>query len=163
MMRNRPLPILSSLPLALFLLPMAARPAHAKVVGPPEVAWKDMSFKAKKAYMKEAVVPKMKEVFQAFDGKKFAKVNCQTCHGEDGPDRKYKMPSHDIHPLPNTPESFQAKMKKEPTWPKFTEFMGKQVEPAMGVLLDVPVFNPQKPVEGAFGCSKCHKLETVKP
>ena len=29
----------------------------------------------------------------------------------------------------------------------------------MGKLLDVPVFNPKKPVEGAFSCAKCHKLE----
>jgi hypothetical protein len=161
-MRKRLVPILSTVLLASVLLPAAVHSAHAKVVGPPEVAWKDMSFKDKRAYMKEAVLPKMKPIFQEFDAKKFAKVNCQTCHGEDGPDRKYKMPSNDIKPLPNTKESFEAKIKKEPTWPKFTEFMAKQVEPAMGTLLNVPVFNPAKPVEGAFGCAKCHKLETVK-
>ena len=56
------------------------------------------------------------------------------------------MPSNDIHPLPNTKEAFEAKLKVEPKWPKFTEFMAQKVEPAMGTLLDVPVFDPKKPV-----------------
>ena len=58
------------------------------------------------------------------------------------------MPSNDIHPLPNTKEGFEAKLKAEPTWPKWTEFMAKQVEPAMGKLLDVPVFNPREARRG---------------
>ena len=37
------------------------------MVGPPEVAWKDMSYAQKKAYMKGAVMPAMKPIFQAFD------------------------------------------------------------------------------------------------
>jgi hypothetical protein len=158
-MVKRPLQILSGTLLAALLLPSGPRAAQAKLVGPPEVAWKDLSAKQKRVYMKEAVTPKMKEIFQAFDGDKFKKFNCETCHGADGADRKYKMPSNDIHPLPSTPEAFQAMMKKEATWPKFTKFMAEQVEPAMGKLLDVPVFDPKKPVEGAFSCNKCHKLE----
>ena len=47
--------------------------------------------------------------------------------------------------------------------PKLTEFMAEKVEPAMGKLLDVAVFDPKKPVEGAFGCNGCHKLEGAKP
>jgi hypothetical protein len=148
---------------ASFLLPLGVHSANAKLVGPPEVAWKDMNAKQKRAYMKGAVQPKMKEVFQAFDAQKFAKFTCETCHGKDGADRKYKMPSNDIHALPNTAETFQAKMKKEPTWPKFTEFMSQKVEPAMGTLLDVPVFDPKKPIKGAFSCGNCHKLETMTP
>jgi cytochrome c553 len=140
-------------------IPTGAHLAQAKTVGPPEIAWKDMTFAQKKAYMKTAVTPTMKPIFQAFDAKKFKTVSCQTCHGQDGPERKYKMPSNDIHPLPGTPEAFQAKLKTEPTWPKWTEFMAQKVEPAMGKLLDVPVFNPKKPVEGTFSCGNCHKLE----
>ncbi len=143
--------------------PAGVRVAQGKAVGPPAVAWKDMTFGQKKAYMKDAVLPTMKPIFQAFDAKKFKNVTCQTCHGEDGVDRKFKMPSNDIHPLPNTKEGFEAKLKAEPTWPKWTEFMSQKVEPAMGKLLDVPVFDPKKPVEGAFSCGKCHKLEAAKP
>ncbi len=140
-------------------IPVGERLARGKTVGPPEVAWKDMTFKQKKAYMKTAVTPTMKPIFQAFDAQRFKKVTCVTCHGADGVERKYKMPSNDIHPLPGTPEAFQAKLKAEPTWPKWTEFMVQKVEPAMGKLLDVAVFDPKKPVEGAFSCNNCHKLE----
>ena len=144
------------------LAPTGVRLAEGKAVGPPQIAWKDMTFQQQKAYMKAAVVPTMKPIFQTFDAKKFKTVDCRTCHGEDGPERKYKMPSNDIHPLPNTKEGFEAKLKAEPTWPKWAAFMSGKVEPAMGKLLDVPVFNPNKPVEGAFNCGKCHKLEATK-
>jgi mono/diheme cytochrome c family protein len=149
--------------LVLFSIPLGGRLARGKAVGPPEVAWKDMTFQQKKAFMKAAVTPTMKPIFQGFDAKKFKTFNCATCHGKDGADRKYKMPSNDIHALPSTPAAFQAKLKSEPTWPKWTEFMSQKVEPAMGKLLDVPVFDPKKPVEGAFGCVKCHKLEPSTP
>jgi hypothetical protein len=162
-MRRHLLLILSTTALALPLIPPGIRSADAKVVGPPEVAWKDMTFNQKRAYMKAAVQPKMKAVFQAFDREKFAKFTCETCHGKGAADRKYKMPSPDIHPLPNTPEAFQAMLKTEPTWPKFTKFMSEEVEPAMGTLLAVPVFDPKKPVEGAFSCKACHKLEGPTP
>jgi len=162
-MRRRFSSVLFTASLVLLLIPSGVRLAHGKVVGPPEVAWKDMTYDQKKAYMKSAVVPTMKPIFQTFDGKKFKTFNCITCHGQDGAERKFKMPSNDIHPLPNTPEAFQAKLKTEPTWPKWTEFMAQKVEPAMGKLLDVPVFNPKAPVKGAFGCANCHKLEAAKP
>src|SRR3954470_20869049 len=160
-MHRRRSPILGTVTAALALLfvPSGVRPASGKTVGPPEVAWKDMTFAQKKSYMKVAVTPTMKPIFQAFDAKKFKTVNCETCHGRDGADRKFKMPSNDIKPLPNTPEGFQAKLKAEPTWPKWKEFMAQKVEPAMGKLLDLPVFDPKKPVEGAFSCGACHKLE----
>lgn len=162
MHRRRPLSLLLAT-LALILIPSGVRLARAKTVGPPEVAWKDMTYAQKKAYMKAAVLPTMKPIFQDFDGKKFKTFNCATCHGEDGADRKFKMPSNDIRPLPNTPEGFQAKLKTEPTWPKWTEFMAQKVEPAMGKLLDVPVFDPKKPVKGAFSCANCHKLVASTP
>ena len=147
----------------ILFLTAGVRLAEAKVAGPPEVAWKDMTFAQKKAYMKAAVMPTMKPILQAFDAKKFKTVNCQTCHGDDGPDRKYKMPSNGIHPLPGTKESFEAKLKTEPTWPKWTEFMSQKVEPAMGKLLDVPVFDPKKPTPGTFSCANCHKTEPAQP
>ena len=35
-----------------------------------------MTFEQKKAYMKAAVTPTMKPIFQTFDGKKFKTFNC---------------------------------------------------------------------------------------
>ncbi len=161
-MRIRPPWIPMAAGLTLLFVPVAARRADGKTAGPPEVAWKAMTYQQKKAYMKEAVIPAMKPIFQAFDAKKFKTVNCETCHGADGADRKFKMPSHDIRPLPNTEEGFKAKLASEPTWPKWTDFMAKKVEPEMGKLLDVPVFDPKKPVKDAFSCAACHRLEPTK-
>ena len=143
---------------AVATIPSRSRNAEA-AVGPPNVAWKDLTYDQKKAFMKAAVVPALKPVFQKFDPKKFKNVTCATCHGDDGTDRKYKMPSNDIAPLPSTPEAFQAKMKKEADWPKWTQFMSDKVVPAMGKVLNVPVFDHKKPVEGTFSCNACHKLE----
>ena len=141
---------------------LASIPSSVHADAPSKVAkvnWKDMTFKQKKDFMKKSVTPTMKPIFQAFDAKKFKTFECATCHGADGSERKYKMPSNDTAALPGTPEAFQAKLKKEPDWPKWTEFMSKKVEPAMGKLLNVPVFDPRNPVEGAFGCAACHKIE----
>jgi hypothetical protein len=55
----------------LLSIPSGAGVASGKAVGPPEIAWKDMTFQQKKPYTKKAVTPTMKPIFQAFDGKKF--------------------------------------------------------------------------------------------
>jgi len=154
---------LAAAALAFVVASGAATPsAMAKDEGPPK-PWKEMSYKEKKSYMRTAVMPALKPVFKAFDAKKFKTFQCDTCHGKDGAERKYKMPSNDIHALPNTPEDFQAMMKKMPEWPKWTDFMVKSVEPAMGKVLGVAIYNPEKPDENAFACKNCHKLETMKP
>jgi cytochrome c553 len=145
--------------LFLTLLPGTTGLAGTKAVGPPDVAWKDMTYVQRRQYMKVAVMPKMKPVFQKFDGKMFADFTCETCHGTGANKRKYKMPSPDIKALPSTPEAFQAKLKAEPTWPKWTKFMGGEVEPTMAALLGVPAFNPEKPDKNAFSCAGCHKVE----
>src|SRR5882672_11487407 len=78
----------SAAPAAAPAAPPAAAPAApaaeasppAKVVGPPDVAWKDMSVEQKGKFMKAVIMPKMKGVFQEFDATAFAKFNCATCH-----------------------------------------------------------------------------------
>jgi cytochrome c553 len=137
-------------------------PPAAKVVGPPEVAWKDMNKDQRMKFMKAVVNPKMKVVFQTFDAQKFAKFGCATCHGKDGKDREFKMPNPnaDIHPLPDSPEGFKALLAKKADWPKWAKFMGEKVEPTLfAELLKVPVFNPAKPDPNAYGCAKCHTLK----
>lgn len=167
-MRNFSLPaVIVSLPL-LFVtgLVWAAAttatppPATEKKAGKVEkIDWATMSPDQRIAYMKKVVTPKMKPVFQKFDAKKFKRVDCATCHGKDGKAREYKMPSNDIAALPGTPDAFQAKLKAEPTWPKWTQFMHEQVTPQVAALLGKPHFDPKNPVEDAFSCTGCHKLE----
>jgi hypothetical protein len=133
----------------------------AKVVGPPEVAWKDMTKDQKMKFMKAVVTPKMKVVFQKFDPKKFEKFGCGVCHGKDAKEHEFKMPNPnaDIHPLPDNPQEFQALMAKKADWPKWVKFMKEEVFPQMGGLLHVTMFDPKKPDPNAFGCKNCHTLK----
>ncbi len=144
---------------AVFAAGTRAAEKSDKVVGPPDVAWKDMTAKQRGKFMKDVVVPKMKPTFQEFDAKAFKEFNCATCHGKDPKAVKFKMPTPDIHPLPGTEAKFMAALKTEPTWPKWTEFMSKKVEPQMAALLGLPMFDPKKPSPDAFGCNRCHTIE----
>jgi len=137
----------------------AGAAAQTKVVGPPEVKWKDMTKEQRMKFMKAVVNPKMKVTFQAFDPEHFKKFGCATCHGKDAKKNDYKMPNPEIHALPDSPEEFMALVKKKPTWPKWTDFMAKQVVPQVSGLLGLPHFDPKKPVEGAFSCNNCHVLK----
>lgn len=146
----------------LLLTSHAVGAADKAVVGPPTVAWKDMTAKQKGKFMKDVVVPKFKPLFQAFDAKKFKVFECQTCHGEKAKELKFKMPTPGITPLPGTPEAFGAKMKTEADWPKFVEFMKEKVTPTMASTLGMPVFDHEKPAAGGFGCQNCHTIEGKK-
>ncbi|HEY0709055.1 MAG TPA: hypothetical protein VGG33_19760 [Polyangia bacterium] len=142
--------------------PAAAAPAAAAKATPPagsKVAWADMSKGQKTKYMKTVVTPRMKEVFQAFDAKEFKTFNCVTCHGKNPEKRKFKMPGPDVRHLPGTPEAFQAMMAKEPTWPKWVEFMKEKVVPPMAEMLSMTIFDPKNPQAGGFGCAACHMID----
>jgi hypothetical protein len=137
----------------------AAAPAGEKVVGPPEVAWKDMTKEQKGKYMKAVVNPKMKVAFQKYDPEEFKKFGCATCHGKEAKAKEFKMPNPDIHPLPGTPEAFQAMMKQKPSWEKWTKFMSGEVVPQMAAMLGKPAFDFKKPDPAAFSCQACHTLK----
>jgi hypothetical protein len=126
------------------------------VVGPPQVAWKDMTKQQKGKYMKMVVVPTMAPLFTAFNPKEFAKVECWTCHGEDAQDREFKMPNPKLAVLPSTPEGFKKVAKEKPDWVKF---MSGTVKPQMAKLLGLPEFDPKHPKKPGFGCSNCHTLK----
>ncbi len=55
------------------------------------VAWADLDASAREAYMKEKVMPQMKEIFVAFDAEEFGEMNCKTCHGPGAEDESFEM------------------------------------------------------------------------
>ena len=142
---------------ALFLAAAAACGSSSKSSMPPKgLVWKDMNADQRHAYMEKVVMPKAKEVFAAFDPK-YASMDCKTCHGPGAEDGSFEMPNPKIRPLPNTPEAFMALMGKDADVQRFTPFMAAKVEPMMGELLHMTVFDPQTKT-GELSCENCHTL-----
>jgi type IV secretory pathway VirB10-like protein len=125
------------------------------IVGPPQVAWKDMNKEQRGKYMFVVVLPRMREVFRSYNGEKYAAIGCPTCHGKEARARKFEMPNPEIMQLPATQEDWGKVMQEKPDMLKF---MNQQVKPEMARLLGVPEYNPQssQPQPDALGCSTCH-------
>jgi hypothetical protein len=137
--------------------PAAAAPAEddGPVVGPPDVAWKDMTGPQKGRYMAKVVVPAMGPLFKEFDAERFADFGCITCHGDGAMEHKFDMPNPAILPLPgpDDPAAFAPIYEKQP---KMVEFMGGKVMPEMARLLGKAPFDYQHPAPDQFGCLGCH-------
>jgi hypothetical protein len=123
-----------------------------KVVGPPEVAWKDMTHEQQAKFMGAVVMPKFKPMFQSFDPKAFAEFNCHTCHGQGSVDKTFKMPNPAIYVLPEAPEDFQKLGTSKPGWMKLMP----QVEEEMAKTLGMKPYDPAAPDPSQFGCYGCH-------
>jgi hypothetical protein len=124
---------------------------------PPDLQWKDMNADQRHQFMEDTVLPRTKELFVKFDAATYANMDCKTCHGNGADDGSFEMPDSKIKPLPNTPEAFMAWVAKDARAGKYAEFMSQQLEPLMGQLLHVDVFDPQTG-KGDFSCSNCHYL-----
>lgn len=115
-----------------------------------------MNLDQRATYMKEVVMPKTKDLFVAFDPK-YETMDCTTCHGDGAADGSFEMPNAKIKPLPNTPDAFMAWVAKEPEAGRYAEFMATKLEPLMGELLQMTVYNPQTKT-GELNCGTCHTL-----
>ena len=132
--------------------PPGSAPAPAEAGTP--AAFADMNRDQRMMFMKETVTPKMTEVFQKFDPKKYAEVNCATCHGKGAKDGSFTMPNPDLPKLPATPEAFKPYAEKHP---EMTKFMMEIVTPTMRDLLKEEPFDPA--THKGFGCGECHTTE----
>jgi hypothetical protein len=113
--------------------------------------WKDKSREQRMDWMGLAVFPKMRAIFQEHDAK-YAKLNCQTCHGDDMEMVDFKMPNY-LFSLPKANTLEWAKDYDAKT----TEFMSEQVVPEMAKLLDMPAYDAD--TGKGFGCFGCHPAE----
>lgn len=123
-------------------------------------AWKDMSFEQREEFMRDVVLPRMKEVFVAFDAK-FEGMDCVTCHGDGAFDGSYAMPSPQLTVLPGTEEAFIEKYETDPEHARWSDFMFEQVVPEIASLLQVPRYDPLTQT-GTFSCHNCHMLDGVE-
>jgi hypothetical protein len=96
----------------------------------------------------------MKALFKAHDEAQFKGFGCDTCHGADGKDKNYKMPSDSIYPLDKADPVGKAMAYDEAV----TKFMVEKVVPEMATLLDGEPYDP-KTNKGNVGCFTCHPSE----
>lgn len=134
----------------------APAPAPEAVVGPPTVAWKDMTKKQHGKYMAAVVVPKMKEIFQAHDAKLYASFDCDTCHGKGATTGTFTMPNPDLPVLPGDPAGFQALAKEHPD---VVAWMSTKVKPTMATLLGKEELDMKNPKPDTVGCGTCHTMK----
>jgi hypothetical protein len=111
-----------------------------------------MSHDQRLELMKTVVMPKMKELFSAFDPKHYSDMKCTTCHGDGVKDKTFKMPNPKLPKLSFT-DHFKKHMDKKP---EMTKFMMEKVVPEMATLLGTQPFNPE--TKQGFGCMGCHNV-----
>ena len=147
----------SSFSAATFLLPLVLAVSFAACkkgkVQVPEGAtktWDDMADDERMTHMKTVVAPRMKAMFQEYDGERFAEFNCATCHGPGAEDETFALPNPE---LPHLDASKYYKKHREAD-PEIVHFMWKEVEPAMAEALGVT--HGEK---GDMNCRSCHVVE----
>ena len=132
--------------------PTATTPAHGEgsaAVVLPDVPFEKLDQDQRAEFMKQKVVPVMQPLFQKHDPKDFAEFGCQTCHGEQVKDGHFDMPNPK---LPKLNFKDLSKFKKADL-----EWMGKEIEPTMGKILNLPLYSEANPT--GFGCLACHTME----
>lgn len=100
------------------------------------------------AFMSTRVMPPMTKVFQEYDGKRYAEVNCKTCHGP-----QYKEPKEYLPRLTMKEGKLTAFAEK----PAVSKFMAEKVVPAMAAAMGQPPYDPAK--HKGFGCGGCHAVD----
>jgi hypothetical protein len=115
--------------------------------------WQTLTKAEKKRVMKEVVLPRMSDVFRAFDPARYTKVDCTLCHGQRANEGRFAMPNPDLPTL-----DFANKLRKERAEkPLVAKFMFKHVVPEMTLALGVSPFDT-KTGQG-FGCQSCHPVK----
>ncbi len=122
--------------------------------GAPDVAWADKTFQQRKEWMGIEVLPKMKANFKGYDEAQFKGFGCDTCHGADGKEKNYAMPSDSIYPL-NKADPVGSAMAYDQA---VTKFMVDKVVPDMAALLNAEPYDA-KTGKGTVGCFTCHPAE----
>jgi hypothetical protein len=110
--------------------------------------WAGMDLEARKKFMREMVVPSMRQAFQDFDSERFAAFGCRTCHGAGVADGSFAMPASEVPTL-----SSAALMDPAPENVAITDFMRNVVRPQFQALLGAESGTP-----AAVRCSTCHTI-----
>lgn len=111
----------------------------------------DMTEEQKFAFMQNTVMPEMTQLFQEFDGERYAEFTCANCHGDNAQEVGFEMPNG-LAPL--NPEHIPAMFESDQP---MAQFMTQTVWPRMYQLLGKDPYNPE--TNEGFGCLGCHAME----
>ena len=122
----------------------------------PDKPWEELEWADKKWFMIGNVHPVMQQVFETFPATADAFKEggeCAPCHGPEGKERKYAMPSDHLSALPpQDSQDFEAMVHS-----RMGKFMSERVTVAMAKLLGKEPFDPATG-EGV-SCFMCHPRE----
>jgi len=119
-------------------------------VSAPPRPWAEMSEDEREYYMVAAVLPIAAEDFRAHDAERYANITCATCHGDDGRERGFELPSRYLPRLPAPGSAEWAAMTERPAY----AFMAEVVTPTVRTQLGMPAYDPATGT--GFGCFSCH-------
>jgi len=124
---------------------MSGGPAKAVL---PDVPFDQLDHAQRIEFMEQEVMPAMKPMFQGHDARRFAKLQCETCHGRGAPAGTFEMPNPDLPKLTRDMKKFD---KRDIDW------MTNEVAPTMAKLLGRPVRSADAPM--GLDCLSCHTLD----
>lgn len=128
-----------------------AAPQHPAPVPTGKVGWATWSHDQKLEYMKTKVMPAAREMFAQWMPVRFAKMDCETCHGAGARDGTYKMPNPDLPRLVGGKGGFEEMAAREHDTLKF---MQGTLVPDMANLLGYQPFDWR--THTGFSCYQCH-------
>lgn len=119
-------------------------------INPPPEPWDSMSHADQEMYMVAYVLPIHAEIFAEHDPEEYGggRFVCETCHGDDGQQRNWEMPSRSLPPLP--PEGSERWNAAAARDPEAWRFMVEVVTPTMRTQLGQPEMT----------CFGCHPAST---
>jgi hypothetical protein len=128
---------------------------HPKRVGPmgsdgKRLTWKEMSLEQRKAHMKQVILPRAAAVFRSWRPERFARVECDLCHGQGADIGIFDMPTDHLPRLSG--ELFLGpEFEKHPDT---TRLKLDRLVPEMAEGLGLKTFSLI--TRSGFGCYSCH-------
>jgi hypothetical protein len=128
---------------------------YPKRVGPSgpdgkQLTWKKMNVEQRKAHMKNVVMPRAAAVFRTWRPERYARVDCNLCHGLGAETGIFDMPTAHL-PRLSGELLLGPEFKKHPDT---TKLKLEQLVPAMAESLGIKKFSVI--TRTGFGCYSCH-------